>query len=64
MSEQKSEPSCTERRYEVRRNDLPLSCPQSEMISWDAHPRVYLDVEEKGKILCPYCGALYVLIDN
>jgi uncharacterized Zn-finger protein len=34
------------------------------MSGWDAHPRVFLDIEQKGEILCPYCGALYVLNDK
>jgi uncharacterized Zn-finger protein len=25
------------------------------------HPRVYLNMEGKGEIQCPYCGKLYIL---
>ncbi|MFA5121444.1 zinc-finger domain-containing protein [Zavarzinia sp.] len=25
------------------------------------HPRVYLNMEGKGEIQCPYCGRLYLL---
>ena len=64
MNEQKAVASCSEIRYEIRRTDLPLSCPMPGMTGWNAHPRVYLDVEEKGEVLCPYCGAIYVLMDN
>ena len=53
-----------ERRYEVHKIDLPLSCPMPSMSGWDAHPRVFLDIEQNGEILCPYCGALYVLMDD
>ncbi|MDD5390942.1 MAG: zinc-finger domain-containing protein [Gallionellaceae bacterium] len=28
---------------------------------WDAHPRVFLAVEETGEARCPYCGTLYQL---
>jgi uncharacterized Zn-finger protein len=28
---------------------------------WDAHPRVYLPIEETGNIRCPYCSAEYIL---
>lgn len=63
MSEQKSI-TPPERHYEVQRSDLPLSCPMPAMSGWDAHPRVFLDIEQKGEILCPYCGALYVLNDK
>lgn len=59
MAEQR--PACTEQRYQVTRNDLPLSCPLPDMPAWNAHPRVYLSIEDKGEIRCPYCGALFVL---
>ena len=53
----------TERHYEVRRADLPLSCPTAEMALWNSHPRVYLPIEAEGSADCPYCGAHYVLVD-
>jgi uncharacterized Zn-finger protein len=49
--------------YQVRRADLPLSCPTHEQKLWNSHPRVYLPIEETGKARCPYCSAEYVLID-
>jgi uncharacterized Zn-finger protein len=51
------------RTYNVRRADLPLSCPTPEQKLWDAHPRVYLPIEETGTALCPYCSACYTLVD-
>ncbi len=57
-------PANAEQRYEVRRADLPLSCPMPDMPTWNSHPRVYLAIEsEGGESTCPYCGAHYVLID-
>ncbi len=53
-----------EKRYEVTRKDLPLSCPLPGMPLWCAHPRVYLPVEETGRARCPYCGAEYELVDD
>ena len=53
--------ACTKRRYEVTSADLPLSCPLKEMRLWDAHPRVYLPIEEMGEVVCPYCDAEFVL---
>ena len=53
-----------ERRYEIHKIDLPLSCPMPSMSGWDAHPRVFLKIDEKGEVLCPYCGALYVLMND
>lgn len=41
--------------------DLPLSCPMPHMAVWDAHPRVYLPIEETGEAICPYCSAKYRL---
>lgn len=53
----------TQREYEVRRADLPLSCPTPEQKLWNSHPRVYLPIEKEGTAVCPYCSALYRLID-
>ena len=61
-----SEPSQAnaQQRYEVHRADLPLSCPGPSMALWNSHPRVYLPIEaESGTSTCPYCGAVYHLID-
>ncbi|OGT36042.1 MAG: hypothetical protein A3F11_05365 [Gammaproteobacteria bacterium RIFCSPHIGHO2_12_FULL_37_14] len=55
--------ACTQRLYEITRADLPLSCPPREDRVWDAHPRVYLPIETTGEVVCPYCGAQYVLKD-
>jgi uncharacterized Zn-finger protein len=48
-------------RYEVGRDELPLSCPMPGMYVWNSHPRVYLPIENTGEAKCPYCGADYVL---
>ena len=50
-----------ENRYTVTRADLPLSCPMPGMSLWSSHPKVYLTIEDKGTVKCPYCGADYVL---
>jgi uncharacterized Zn-finger protein len=56
-----NEQACTKRFYTVKHEDLPLSCPTKDMRVWDAHPRVYLPIEEVGHVTCPYCGAEFVL---
>jgi uncharacterized Zn-finger protein len=50
---------------EVRRADLPLSCPRPEDVLWNMHPRVYLPIEDEPtrESVCPYCGARYRLMD-
>ncbi|MDD9980975.1 MAG: zinc-finger domain-containing protein [Gammaproteobacteria bacterium] len=53
-----------ENRYTVTRTDLPLSCPMPGMSLWNSHPKVYLAIEDKGAVKCPYCGADYVLEDE
>lgn len=59
-----TQPANAERRYEVHRAELPLSCPQPAMALWNSHPRVYLVIaDEGGQSTCPYCGAQYVLVD-
>jgi uncharacterized Zn-finger protein len=53
-----------QKTWQVRRADLPLSCPLPEHAVWNEHPRVYLPiVEEGGRSVCPYCGNEYVLVD-
>jgi len=56
-------PANTERRYDVMRSELPLSCPTPAMALWNSHPRVYLPIEANGSAICPYCGAHFVLKD-
>ena len=51
-------------KYEVHREDLPLSCPMPGMYLWNSHPKVFLPVEESGDAKCPYCGAQYFLGDD
>ena len=41
--------------------DLPLHCPLRTAPLWSQHPRVFLDIEDTGEILCPYCSTHYVL---
>lgn len=53
----------TKRSYTVTKKDLPLSCPTKDMRLWDAHPRVFLPIEETGKEVCPYCDAEFTLAD-
>ena len=50
-----------ERTVKLGANDLPLHCPPKGAPLWSQHPRVFLDVEATGEILCPYCGTHYVL---
>ncbi len=51
-------------RYEITRQDLPLHCPMPGMSLWNSHPRVYLPIEQSGQERCPYCGAVFVLLDK
>ena len=51
----------TSREIEVTEKDLPLHCPMPGQSVWNAHPRVFLPVEQKGEARCPYCGTLYRL---
>lgn len=56
-------PANAENHYQVTRADLPLSCPMPGMSLWNSHPRVYLPVEDRGAVRCPYCGAEYELVE-
>lgn len=50
-----------QRHVEVTAADLPLHCPLPSQALWNAHPRVFLPIENTGEALCPYCGTLYTL---
>jgi uncharacterized Zn-finger protein len=54
-------PANAQNQYDVRRADLPLSCPMPGMSLWNSHPKVYLPIEATGTAKCPYCGAVYTL---
>jgi uncharacterized Zn-finger protein len=49
------------REIEVSAADLPLHCPTKEVALWCSHPRVFLDIGETGRAMCPYCGTRYRL---
>lgn len=53
--------SCSHKKQMVSQKDLPLSCPPDASVLWNAHPKVYLPIEETGQARCPYCGTLYTL---
>lgn len=53
----------TQRRYEITRDQLPISCPTPDMTLWNSHPRVYLPLHAQPRARCPYCSAEFVLID-
>ena len=56
-----SSPNLGDRTVTITAKDLPLYCPPKNAPLWSQHPRVFLEVEEDGEILCPYCGTHYVL---
>ena len=53
----------TQKQVSVSRADLPLSCPMPDQKLWNAHPRIYLPIEDSGEAACPYCGTHYKLAD-
>lgn len=59
-----TQPANTEKKYEVRQDDLPLSCPMPDMSLWNSHPKVFLPIEKTGEAKCPYCGASFVLVES
>lgn len=55
-------PASTVKKYYVKKAELPISCPTNEMILWNAHPRVFLPLnEEEHEMACPYCGTIFIL---
>ena len=51
----------TARCIEISASDLPLQCPMPDMQKWNAHPRVFLVLDEHGEARCPYCSTQYKL---
>jgi uncharacterized Zn-finger protein len=54
-----------EKKYiEIGADDLPLCCPQPQMVAWNSHPRVFLKIEQEPgqEIICPYCSTRYKLV--
>ena len=49
------------KEIEVSAADLPLHCPTNEVALWCSHPRVFLDIADTGRAMCPYCGTKYRL---
>ena len=45
----------------INKQDLPVSCPLPSASQWNAHPRVFLTLDENGKATCPYCSTVYIL---
>lgn len=56
----------TQKCIEITERDLPLRCPMPGMLSWNSHPRVFLEIDKQpnGEIICPYCSTKYVLKSN
>ncbi len=53
----------TDKYIEITKNDLPLRCPMPDMMKWNSHPRVFLEIDKEpsGEIICPYCSTMYRL---
>ncbi len=58
MSDNKS---CSQSSRQITKADLPLCCPPTDQVLWNAHPRVYLPIEATGQVICPYCSTHYEL---
>jgi len=58
--EQTSSDQPTHRIYPITDKDLPLVCPLPSESQWDAHPRVFLTLDDQGRAVCPYCGTTYI----
>ena len=54
----------SQKEYTVSSADLPLHCPTPVMSKWNSHPKVFIPVEDTGEAICPYCGAIYRLLNS
>lgn len=51
------------KQIQVQLVDLPLHCPLPGVPLWNAHPRVFLEIDKTPDhtIRCPYCSTEYKL---
>jgi len=56
--------SQVQKYFVVRQGDLPMSCPKPGLSQWDSHPKVYLHLKANVRQACPYCGEMYMLVDE
>ena len=55
--------AATVQQVKITASQLPLCCPLPEQRVWDAHPRVYLELNPQQQAICPYCATCYILED-
>lgn len=63
-----SKKACRQLEVVVSKESLPLSCPNRYVDLWDAHPKVFIPIEDSKpnsngvkEELCPYCSTKYIL---
>jgi len=58
-------PANTEKVHELKADefleDKTFSCPPFDGCLWSSHPRVFLTLNDKDEVICPYCATLYTL---
>ncbi len=64
MKKSKENLACNAKNVVVSHHDLPLSCPMNDKALWNAHPKVFLPLNDDGTAVCPYCGTSYILKDD
>ncbi len=59
------QPANSEKIHELDGSELlkgnEICCPPFEGCLWSSHPRVFLKLDDQGKVKCPYCNTLYTL---
>jgi len=45
----------------VTQVDFPIYCPSSEDDTISMHPKVFLNMDKKKEVACPYCGKIFRL---
>jgi len=59
------QPANTEKTHKLDAKEIlknnEICCPPYEGCLWSSHPRVFLKLNDKGKVTCPYCNTMYQL---
>jgi uncharacterized Zn-finger protein len=56
--------ACSKNKVVITKDDLPLSCPMPNQNVKNAHPKVYLPIEDTKHEICKYCSTEYILKDS
>ena len=46
----------------VKKTTAVASCPGEDELKWNHHPKVFLNLNFKKEVKCPYCGKSFIRV--